>query len=300
MKDLGQLHYFLGIEVTYAGDSMHLTQSKYALDLLQRTKFTPPIANWFWGGTSTSFTKHTNPETYRSIVGALQYLTITRPDLSYAVNQVCQFMHSPKTPHWLAVKRILRYLKSSYDCGIVYKPGNLQVSAFSNADYAGDPDSRHSTGGYCVYVGSNLVSWSSKKQKTVSRSSTEAEYRQLAYTAAELSWLRSLFRDLQLPLSRPTIWCDNISSIALASNPVFHSRTKHLEVDYHYVREKVIRGELAVNFICSLDQLADLFTKGLSSARFKLLVSKLPVVSRAVSLRGDVRQRLSSDLNSNS
>ncbi|CAB4293416.1 unnamed protein product [Prunus armeniaca] len=139
-----------------------------------------------------------------------------------------------------------------------------------------------------------------KSIKQYPGSSIEAEYHQLAYTAAELSWLRALFRDLQLPLSRPIIWCDNISSIALASNPVFHSRTKHLGVDYHYVREKVIRSELAVNFICSLDQLADLFTKGLSSARFKLLVSKLPVVSCAVSLWGDVRQRLSSYLNSNS
>ncbi|CAL2253697.1 unnamed protein product [Prunus armeniaca] len=170
---------------TYVGDSMHLTQSKYTLDLLQCTKFldAKPISTPVSSGQKLSAydgKPHANPETYRSIVGALQYLTITRPDLSYAVNQVSQFIHSLKTPHWLAVKCILCYLKSSYDCGIVYKPGSLQVSAFSNADYAGDPDSRHSTGGYCVYVGTNLVSWSSKKHKTVSRSSIEVEYRQLA------------------------------------------------------------------------------------------------------------------------
>ncbi|BBH02820.1 hypothetical protein Prudu_013511 [Prunus dulcis] len=232
-----------------------------------------------------------DPSEYRQVVGALQYLTITRPDLSYAVNQVCQFMHSPTTLHWQAVKRILRYLKATYDHGLRYKPRKLELNAYSDANYAGDPDTRHSTGGFCVYFGSNLISWSSKKQKTVSRSSTEAEYRQLAYTAAELSWLRSLFRDLCVFLPTPTLWCDNVSSIALASNPVFHSRTKHLEVDYHYVREKVIRGELHVNYICSQDQVVDLFTKGLSSSRFKALVFKLLVLQGPLSLRVAVRPR---------
>ncbi|KAM2234356.1 hypothetical protein EV2_013133 [Malus domestica] len=294
MKDLGSLHYFLGVEVTYHGDQMHLNQAKYAVDLLKRTKFldAKPISTPVSCGQKLSAYNgepHDDVETYRSVVGALQYLTITRPDLSYAVNQVCQFMQSPKNTHWMAVKRILRYVKSTYNHGLVYTPGTAHLTAYSDADYAGNPDTRHSTGGFCIYLGSNLVSWSSKKQKTVSRSSSEAEYRQLAYTAAELSWFRSLFRDLHLLLDRPTIWCDNVSSIALASNPVFHSRTKHLEVDYHYVREKVVRQELLVNFICSQDQIADLFTKGLSSSRFKHLVSKLPVVSPPVSLRGAVR-----------
>ncbi|CAN6690391.1 unnamed protein product [Malus baccata var. baccata] len=280
MKDLGSLHYFLGVEVTYHGDQMHLNQAKYAVDLLKRTKFldAKPISTPVSCGQKLSAYNgepHDDVETYRSVVGALQYLTITRPDLSYAVNQV--------------LKRILRYVKSTYNHGLVYTPGTAHLTAYSDADYAGNPDTRHSTGGFCIYLGSNLVSWSSKKQKTVSRSSSEAEYRQLAYTAAELSWFRSLFRDLHLLLDRPTIWCDNVSSIALASNPVFHSRTKHLEVDYHYVREKVVRQELLVNFICSQDQIADLFTKGLSSSRFKHLVSKLPVVSPPVSLRGAVR-----------
>ncbi|BBH02745.1 transposable element gene [Prunus dulcis] len=174
---------------------------------------------------------------------ALQYLTITRPDLSYAVNQVCQFMHSPTTLHWQAVKRILRYLKATYDHGLRYKPGKLELNAYSDADYAGDPDTRHSTGGFCVYFGYNLISWSSKKQKTVSRSSTEAEYRQLAYTAAELSWLRSLFRRFMRFLT------------------------------YAY------------------SMVADLFTKGLSSSRFKALVFKLPVLQGPLSLRGAVRPR---------
>ncbi|CAN6708851.1 unnamed protein product [Malus baccata var. baccata] len=271
MKDLGPFHYFLGVEVKYYGTDMHLCQSKYALDLLSRTKFTEakPISTPVSSGQKLSAHEgepYDKPEVYRSVVGALQYLTITRPDMSYAVNQ------------------------ATHNHGLLYKPGSTKLSAFSDADYAGNPDTRHSTGGFCIYLGSNLISWSSKKQKTVSRSSAEAEYWQLAYTAAELSWLRSLFKDLHLYLDSPQIWCDNISSIALASNPVFHARTKHLEVDYHYVREQVVRGQLLVNYLCSQDQLADLFTKGLSSSRFKFLVSKLPVVPQPVSLRGAVRR----------
>ncbi|XP_068309650.1 uncharacterized mitochondrial protein AtMg00810-like [Pyrus communis] len=249
IKDLGNLSYFLGIELKYEGDSMHLCQSKYAFDVLSRTKFTEakPISTPVSSGQKLSAyvgdpcDDHT---LYHSVVGALQYLTITRPDLSYVANQVCQFMHSPKNMHWMAIKRIFRYLKSTYDHGLLYKPRIVRLTAFSNADYAGNPDIRHSTGGFCFYLGSNLISWSSKKQKTVSRSSAQAKYRQLAYTAAKLSWLRSLYRDLHMHLVQLTIWCDNISSIALASNPVFHSRTKHLEVDYHYFREKVVHGQL--------------------------------------------------------
>ncbi|CAN6720177.1 unnamed protein product [Malus baccata var. baccata] len=285
---------FLGVEVKYYGTAMHLCQSKYALDLLSCTKFTEakPISTLVLSGHKLSAyvgDPYDKPEVYRSVVGALQYITITRPDMSYAVNQVCQFMHAPKTTHWMAVKRILRYLKATHTHGRLYKPRTTQLSAFSDADYAGNLDTRHSTGGFCIYLDSNLVSWSSKKQKIISRSSAEAEYRQLAYTAVELSWFRSLFKDLHLHLVCPQIWCDNVSFIALVSNPVFHARTKHLEVDYHYVREKVVRGQLLVNYICSQDQLADLFTKGLSSSRFKLLVSKLPIVPQSVSLRGAVR-----------
>ncbi|CAL9014472.1 unnamed protein product [Prunus brigantina] len=199
---------------------------------------------------------------------------------------VCQFMHQPTTAHWLAVKHILRYLNGTLTHGLFYSPSTLFLSAFSDADYAGNPDDRRSTGGYCVYLGTNLISWSSKKQRGVSRSSTEAEYRQLAYTAATLSWFRALFQDLHLPAPCPKLWCDNISALSLASNPVFHSRTRHVEVDYHYVRERVVRNELLVAYCSTVDQIADIFTKGLSSARFSLLRSKLPVPHRPVSLRG--------------
>lgn len=290
MKDLGPLHFFLGIEATRRDGGLYLTQTKYTIDLLRRTKFldVKPVSTPSQAGKKMSIYdgEHLqDPSEYRSVVGALQYLTLTHPNISYAVNQVCQFMHQPTKTHWTAVKRILRYLKHTFDHGLFYRPGPLKIEAYSDADYAGNPDDRHSTVGYCIYLGYNPVSWSAKKHRTISRSSTEAEYRQLAYTAAEISWVRSFFRELGIPLTTPLIWCDNISSIYLSSNPVFHSKMKHLEVDYHYVREKVVRKKLDVRYISTVDQVADVFTKGLSSSRFKQLENKLMVRSRPISLR---------------
>ncbi|CAL9003000.1 unnamed protein product [Prunus brigantina] len=291
MKDLGPANYFLGMELVRTPSGLSITQTKYVVDLLKRVNMheAKPVPTPALSGRRLSISNGDplpDPTEYRSTVGALQYLTLTRPDIAFAVNQVCQFMHQPTTAHWLAVKRILRYLNGTLTHGLFYSPSTLFLSAFSDADYAGNPNDRRSTGGYCVYLGTNLISWSSKKQRGVSRSSTEAEYRQLAYTAATLSWFRALFQDLHLPAPCPKLWCDNISALSLASNPVFHSRTRHVEVDYHYVRERVVRNELLVAYCSTVDQIADIFTKGLSSARFSLLRSKLPVPHRPVSLRG--------------
>lgn len=294
MKNLGPVNYFLGLQITRTPSHMIINQCQYILALLQKTGFihSKPLSTLAISGQKLSMHDGdplSDATEYRQVVGALQYITISRPDLTYAMNQVCQYMHQPTTAHWNAVKRILRFLKGSVNHGLLYKPGSTHIHAYCDADYAGNPDDRHSTGGYVIYLGSNPISWSAKKQRTVSRSSTEAEYRQLAYTAAELSWLRSLFKDLGIPLQPPVLWCDNVSSLALASNPVFHARTKHLEVDYHYVREKVIRGELQVRYISTKDQVADIFTKGLSRQRFTGLQYKLMVRDPTISLRGCVR-----------
>ena len=186
-----------------------------------------------------------DPHTYRSIVGSLHYLTFTRLDLNFAVHQVCQFMSAPCEAHLIAAKRILRYVSGTFNLGIFFQHGPLSLFAFSDSDWAGDPYDCRSTTGFLVYLGLNPITWSAKKQDIVSRSSTELEYRALATTAAELVWIHQVLKDLGLFLSfAPKLWCDNVSALAIASNPVFHAHTKHVEVDYHFVHERVLRRDL--------------------------------------------------------
>uniref|UniRef100_A0A2N9J0D9 Integrase catalytic domain-containing protein n=1 Tax=Fagus sylvatica TaxID=28930 RepID=A0A2N9J0D9_FAGSY len=236
LKDLGSLHYFLGLQIT---SCPNVRLSVHDGDLLP------------------------DPHAYRSMVGALHYLTFTRPDISFAVHQVCQYMSAPTTTHLAAAKRVLQYIRGTFN---------------HDADWAGDPDDRRSTSGFLVYLGNNAITWSAKKQPTVSRSSTESEYRALAIASAETCWVRSLLQDLGIYLTDPPIlWCDNVSALAIASNPVFHARTKHIEVDFHFVRERVLRKDLVVKFVSTVDQLADIFTKSLPTHRFLELRRNLTV-----------------------
>jgi transposase InsO family protein len=295
VKDLGPLSYFLGIQVTRTSTGLHLCQSKYVADILTRTHMAdakPAKTPCTTGSKLSRFDGTPLPDysAYRSLVGALQYCTLTRPDISYSVNQLCQHLHHPTSAHWTAAKRVLRFLKDTCDHGLTYSPSNLQLNAFCDSDWAGSPDDRRSTSGSAVFLGESLLSWSAKKQNVVSRSSTEAEYRSLALVTAELFWIRMLFCELRISLpTAPIIWCDNLSALALASNPVYHARTKHIEVDYHFVREKVLNKDISIAFISTDDQIADIFTKGLSTARFLFLKSKLKVLSSPISLRGDVK-----------
>ncbi|KAM1099692.1 hypothetical protein ACFX15_006016 [Malus domestica] len=274
IKDLGPLHYFLGIQITQQSHGLFLSQSKYVSDLLIKTDMlqsksctTPCLAyNRLLKDDGKPFN---NPALYRSIVGALQYLTFTRPDIAFSVHQVCQFMHCPMESHFVAVKRILRYLRGTQDYGIQFSTGDLTFYAYSDADWAGDPNDRRSTTGLVVYLGSNPISWSSKKQNTVSRSSTEAEYRALSSTVAEMDWIKQLLQFMNVSVPSPAIlYCDNLSAIALAYNPVMHQRTKHIDIDVHFVRERVAKKLLQVQFVTSNAQFADILTKGLSTSLF--------------------------------
>ncbi|KAM1411401.1 hypothetical protein COP1_024098 [Malus domestica] len=274
LKDLGELHYFLGIQITRTYFGLFLSQSKYIQDLLQKTEMleakpcdTPCLP--YNRLLKDDGLPYNNPTAYRSIVGALQYLTFTRPDISFSVHQVCQFMQNPMVSHFTAVKRILRYLKGTMQLGLTYSKSDLTIRAFSDADWAGDPNDRRSTTGLVVFLGSNPVSWSSKKQQTVSRSSTEAEYRAMSTTSAELDWILQVLAFLQVQISSPPVlFCDNLSAIALSFNPVQHQRSKHIEVDVHFVRERIAKKQLAVQFVSSREQFADIFTKGLSAPLF--------------------------------
>lgn len=300
LKQLGTLEYFLGIEckLTPSG-ALHLSQAKYIRDILHRAGMedckgisTPLPANLKLSKTGAD--PFDNPTLYRSIVGALQYATITRPELGYSVSKVCQFFAQPLVSHWSAVKRILRYLKGSIDHGLTLLPATtsapLSINAFCDADWASDIDDRRSTSGACIFFGPNLVSWWSKKQTLVAKSSAEAEYRSLAHAASEVLWLQSLLHELKVPIPPPVIYCDNQSAVAISHNPVLHSRTKHMELDIFFVREKVLNKSLVVSYIPAQLQVADILTKSLSKHLFYNFRSKLRVLSTA-ELVGGVLER---------
>lgn len=190
---------------------------------------------------------------------------------------VSQFMHCPYEAHLDAVYRILRYLKGCPGKGLIFKKeGKRTIEAFTDADWAGSVTDRKSTSGYCTFVWGNLVTWRSKKQTVVARSSAEAEYRAMANGICELLWIKRIFEDLRLELELPMkLYCDNKAAISIAQNPVQHDRTKHIEIDRHFVKENLEAGVICIPFVASEDQTADILTKGLFKSSFDLLVSKL-------------------------
>jgi hypothetical protein len=296
MKDLGSLHYFLGVEVHHNSYGLFLSQTKYALDLLHRADMVEakPITTSYVVGQhlSTEGKLFSNPTLFRSLAGTLQYLTIARPNLSFSVNSICQYMHASTEDHFRALKCILRYVKGTVHHGLqLHRNPSRDLLAYSDADWAGCPNTRRSTTGYLIFLGPNLISWCSKKQSTVSRSSAEAEYRSLAVPTAEVAWIVQLFRDLHLQLpSPPKLICDNKSVIFMAVNPVTRPRSKHITIDYHFVRELIANGSLKVAFVPSHLQLADSFTKGVPKPQFLLFRNKLHVVpSSMLSLKGVIR-----------
>jgi len=284
LKDLGDLHYFLGIEVNKVSDGIILSQEKYASDVLKRVGMSDckPVNTPM--STSEKLSVHegdllgpSDATQYRSMVGALQYLTLTRPDISFAVNKVCQYLHATTTVHWAAVKRIIRYIKHTMKLGLkIGKMSSLLVSGFSDADWAGCIDDRRSTGGFAIFLGSNLVSWNARKQATVSRSSTEAEYKALANATAEIMWIQILLLEIGIQAPRKAkLWCDNMGAKYLSANPVFHARTKHIEVDYHFVRERVAKRLLDIEHVSTRDQIADGFTKPLAARQLEIFKGNL-------------------------
>lgn len=284
VKDPEELNYFLGIEARRTSSGLHLSQRKYILDLLHQYKMEDanPVCTPMASApklTLRSGTAIDDPKEYRKLIGSLQYLQFTRLDIAYAVNRLSQFMHRPTDLHWQAAKRILRYLAATPSHGIYFSARNvLSLHAFSDADWAGDADDFISTNAHIVYLGKSPVSWTAKKQSGVARSSTEAEYRSVANTSAEIRWICNLLTELGIVLiSPPVIYCDNLGATFLCANPVFHSRMKHVALDYHFIRGQIQHGMLRVSHVNTKDQLADALTKPLPRQRYTELRNKIGV-----------------------
>ncbi|XP_071708801.1 uncharacterized mitochondrial protein AtMg00810-like [Rutidosis leptorrhynchoides] len=299
MKDLGPLSSFLGISVSRNIHRLFLNQSAYARDIISQAgmtscnPITTPVDTHGKQSASPSDPYH-DPSYYRSLIGALQYLTFTGPDISYAIQQICLHMHAPHEAHMLTLKRIIRYIKGTISHGIVItKSPSHSLVSYTDVDWAGCLDTRRSTSGYCVYLGDNLISWSSKRQPTISRSSAEAEYRGVANVVAESCWLRNLLLELCYPISKATlVFCDNISAIYLSGNPVQHQRTKHIELDIHFVWEKVSRGEVRILHVPTRYLLANIFAKGLPRNLFEEFRFSLRVREPTATTAGGNSQRV--------
>ncbi|RZC24049.1 Beta-carotene isomerase D27, chloroplastic isoform D [Glycine soja] len=253
LKDLGRLSYFLGVEVIPSAAGMFLSQRKYIIDLLHKSGMTNTKPASTPLSASVQLLKDSgdllpSPKEYRTLVGSLQYLSLTRPDIAFSTNKLAQFMQNPRTTHWSALKRVLRYLAGSCDKGVfISATVLLTFHAYSDADWAGDKDDYVSTTGYLLYL--------------------------------ELG---------HMPTANPVIYCDNLGATNLSANPVFHSRMKHIALAYHFVREHVQHGKFRVSFVSTDDQLANILTKPLLRPRFESLLSKLHLSSRLYNLREDI------------
>ncbi|KAL0641354.1 hypothetical protein Bca4012_102580 [Brassica carinata] len=289
IKDLGEMKYFLGIEICRSKEGLFMSQRKYTMDMLKETDVLggkiakTPLEEGYKvlrEGEVEEKQLFDDAKLYRKMVGKLIYLTITRPDICFAVNQVSQHMQAPKVHHWKMVDRILRYLSGTPGQGVwMGCNGSTEVVGYCDADWAGDRVDRRSTTGYCTFIGGNLVTWKSKKQKVISCSSAEAEYRAMLKLTNELVWIKGILKHLEIEQSTPmTMHCDNQAAIHIASNSVFHERTKHIEVDCHKVRQMIILGVILPCYTRSEDQLADVFTKAARLKTMESILSRLGLI----------------------
>ncbi|OIT04124.1 retrovirus-related pol polyprotein from transposon tnt 1-94, partial [Nicotiana attenuata] len=282
MTDVGLMSYYLGLEVKQTEDGIFISQESYTKEILKKFNMLDcnPVNTPMESGTKLSKFdegEKMDPTFFKSLVGSLRYLTCTRPDILFAVGVVRRFMEASTSTHLKVTRRILRYLKGTIDFGLFYSSSNdLNLMGFCDSDYAGDIDDRKSTIGFVFFLGDSIISWSSKKQPIVTLSTCEAEHIAAISCTCHAIWLRRLLKELNLPQIEATKICiDNKSAQALAKNPVYHDRSKHIDTRYHFIRESIAKKEVELKYVKSHDQVADIFTKPLKFEDFQRLRSRL-------------------------
>jgi hypothetical protein len=286
MSMIGELSFFLGLQITQRPEGMFISQEKYLREMLKRFQMedSKPVGTPMVTGCKLrkdDDSPDVDQSSYRSMIGSLLYITTSRPDIMHVVGMVGRYQAAPKQSHLQAVKRIFRYLKETMTYGLWYpRNQNLQLTAYSDADWANCVDERKSTSGGAFFLGDSLVAWLSKKKGSISLSTTEAEYIVAATCCTQVLWMIQTLADLEVKYTAPIpIHCDNTSAISVSKNPVFHSKTKHIPIKYHFLREQVTNQIVQVHYIPTTEQIADIFTKPLAKTPFEYLRQKLGVIS---------------------
>ncbi|GJU34002.1 retrovirus-related pol polyprotein from transposon TNT 1-94 [Tanacetum coccineum] len=281
MSTMGKISFFLGLQIFQNPRGIFINQSKYALESLKKYGFdtcdpvdTPMVEKSKLDKDKER--KAVDLSHYRVMIGTLLYLTASRPDLQFAICMCARYQTRPTKNHLHTVKRIFRYLRGTINQGLWYlKDSLIALTTFADADHAGCQDTRRSTSGSMQFLGDRLVSWSSKRQKSAAISSTEAEYIAMSGCCAQILWMRSQLTDYGLGFNKIPMYCDNKSAIALSCNNVQHSRSKHIDIRFHFIKEHVENGVIELYFVNTEYQLADIFTKSLARERIEFLINKL-------------------------
>ena len=274
MSMMGELNFFLGLQIKQLKEGTFINQEKYIRDLLKKFNLEDVKAKNTPMGSSIKLDmdekgKSVDQTKYRGMIGSLLYLTASRPDIMYSVCLCARFQACPKESHLNVIKRIFRYLKDTIDIGLWYpKCDNFELICYSDADFGGCKIDRKSTSGTCHFLGHSLLSWHSKKQNSVALSTTEAEYIAVGLGCAQVLWMKQTLSDFGLTYSHVPIKCDNTSAISISKNLVQHSRTKHIEIRHHFLRDHAQKGDITLDFVRTEDQLADIFTKSLNENQF--------------------------------
>jgi hypothetical protein len=284
MSMMGELKYFLGFQIEQLQEGTFISQTKYIQDILKKfgMKNAKPITTPM--GTNGHLDlntggKYIDQKVYRSMIGSLLYLCASRPDIMLSVCMCARFHANPKEVHLRVVKRIMRYLVYTPKFGLWYPKGStFDLIGYSDADYAGCKIDRKSTLGTCQFLGRSLVSWASKKQNSVALSTAEAEYIVAGHCCAQLLWMSQTLRDYGHKLSKVPLLCDNESAIRMADNLVEHSRTKHIDIRYHFLRDHQQKGDIEISYVNTHNQLADIFTKPLDEKTFSKLRNELNIL----------------------